>query len=127
MPCWHETVTFAAANNEEARARERGAQRAAGGLHVRRAACARTRLAHELQLHHTGGGVDREQLADGADRLALELRVVDVLGGDAYGRRHDPDAPRAPKDGPDLERRAGVGARQWAADARDERERRTAS
>ena len=46
---------------------------------------ARTLRARQLQLDHARALVDGKQLADSAHGLAVELRAVDLLGGDADG------------------------------------------
>ena len=48
----------------------------------------RTLAASKLQLHLARASVNGDKHANSADRLALELRAADVLGGDANGRGH---------------------------------------
>ena len=45
----------------------------------------RTLAASKLQLHLARASVNGDKHANSADRLALELRAVDVLGGYASG------------------------------------------
>ena len=84
-----------------------------------RFARARTLGADELELDLAAGRVHVEELADGAHGLAVELRVVHMLRGDAHGRSHRGSAR-------ETKRRARSAWERALEDSREARESKAA-